>query len=90
MACRTLVPRPGIEPRGPLAVKAPNPNVLTTRALGTPEKKIFLTSKAKKLNMHIKNLTLFFRYSAVSLKRKFSQQPKKQNSSITEGCRCAF
>ncbi|XP_059756609.1 sideroflexin-4 isoform X2 [Balaenoptera ricei] len=29
----------------------------------------------------------FKRYSAVSLKRKFNLQQKKQNSSITEGCR---
>ena len=59
MACRIFVPQPGIEPGGPWQ-KAPNPNVLTTRTLGTPEKNSFLTYKAKNLNMHIKNLTLFF------------------------------
>lgn len=50
-----------------------------------------LASKARRrLNVNIKNLTLCFRYSAVSLKRKFSLQQKKQNSSITEGCRGEF
>lgn len=50
-----------------------------------------LASKARKvLNMNTKNLTLFFRYSAVSLKRKFSLQQKKQNTSITEGYKGKF
>lgn len=43
----------------------------------------------KVLHINTKTLTLFFRYSAVSLKRKFSLQQKKQNSSITEGYRDA-
>lgn len=55
--------------------------------------KIFLTwllKQGKFLNAYSKNLLLFFRYSTVSLKRKFSLQQKKQNSSITEGCRGEF
>ena len=38
----------------------------------------------------MKNLTWFFRYSAVSSKRKFNLRQKKQNSSITEGYRDVF
>ena len=49
-----------------------------------------LALKARKVNINIKNLTLFFRYSAISLKRKFSPQQKKRNSSITEGYRDEF